>query len=110
MKTTNWLIGLLLAATLALAGCGKSDKAGAGPPKADLSKLQRAFPAPTPQMQQCLTTIATGFRYGQYADAFAALDKLAADPSATEAQKKAVAEFTEQLKKMAAGAAPAPAP
>ena len=38
-------------------------------------------------------------RYGNYPEAMADLDKIAADPSLTEPQKKLVADTIEQVKK-----------
>lgn len=105
MKTTIWLISLLIAGAFLLAACSKSEKAppSQGP---NVAKLQQAFPTPTPEIQASLAKVAFGFRYGQYPEALAELDKIAADPSLTEAQKKAVTEFSEELKKKAASPAP----
>jgi hypothetical protein len=107
MRTTNWLVGILMAGALVLGGGGKSEKPA---PSAAviLAKLQQAFPAATPEIQKSLGKIAFGFRYGQYPAALAELDNLAANPSLTEAQKQAVSGFTEEMKKMAARAAAKP--
>lgn len=110
MKMTKWIVGLSLAAALGLTGCGKSEKPPPGAvAAADLSKLQAAFPAASPEIQSSMAKIAFGFRYRDYPAALAELQKLANIPSLTEAQKKAVSDFTEQLKKLAAEAAPKPA-
>jgi len=106
MKTTNWVSGLLLAGLLGLAGCGKSDSVGDRglPPAMDLAKFQQAFPSPTPEQQSNIAKVSEGVRYGLYPNALAALDKLAADPALTEAQKKAVSDLVAGIKQTMAKA------
>ncbi len=111
--TTNIIIrisGILVAGVLVLAGCGKSDSAGdRGIPRAmDLPKFQQAFPSPTPEQQANIAKVSEGVRYGLYPNAVAALDKLAADPTLTDAQKKAVSDLLAGVKETMAKAPPAP--
>jgi hypothetical protein len=111
MKTANWMMMFLLAAGLALAGCSKAEK-----PKTmvegvaiDVPKLRELFAANTSaDVQTSLSEVAMGLRYADYPRAFAALSKLDSAPGVTDAQKKAVAEMTEQVK-LAAGKAASPA-
>ena len=100
MKTMNWFSIILVAGSLALVGCGKSDKGRAdGMPAAiDLPKFQQAFPSPTPEQQSTLEKVISGVRYRLYPEALAALDKLAADPALTEPQKKAVNDLIQGIK------------
>jgi hypothetical protein len=110
MKTINHVLLFLAVTTLALAGCGKSSKdtANAANPMTGVAILQKSFPAPSPELQASIGKIYTGIRYGEYAIAQPELDKVAADPSLNDAQKKAVSDLTEQLKKAIAAAPPKP--
>jgi ribosomal protein L10 len=110
MKMTQWIMMCLLAGALALVGCGKSE-----PPAPvqkgvaiDLPKLSEAFANATPETQTLVSAVASGVRYGEYASALAALDKLAKIPDLNEAQKKIVSEVTEQVKQVASKASAAP--
>jgi hypothetical protein len=107
----NRISGILVAGVLVLAGCGKSDSAGDRgiPPAMDLPKFQQAFPSPTPEQQANIAKVSEGVRYGLYPNALAALDKLAADPALTEAQKKAVSDLVAGVKQTMAKAAASPA-
>jgi len=105
MKLTCSLLGLALAGLLTSVGtgCKKSEP----PPQAvahdgvaiDSHKLQAAFPTPSEDLRQALRKFAMDLRYGNYPEAMADLDKIAADPSLNEAQKKLVADTIEQVKK-----------
>jgi len=110
MKTTVFLIGLIAAGALALAGCGKSDKAGAQQPSAamDFTKFRQAFPAPTPEQNQVIAKVSLGIRYRLYPDALAALAQLSGDASLTDAQKKAVSDLAGGLSQMMTNAPAAP--
>ena len=107
MKATNWLAGILAAATLGLTGCSKSPPPPAAPAiggvTIDVPKLQAAFPSPKPDVGAALEDISYGIRYEDYNKCLAALDKLANSPGLTEPQKKTVSDVTEQVKKAAAG-------
>jgi hypothetical protein len=111
MKTIHWIvIAVGLAGVLAVAGCGKKQTA---PPeqqgtKLDLPKLQEAFSKATPEAQTLVTQVLGGVRYGQHAQALAALDKLANTPGITDAQKAIVTQVTEQVKQVMSKAAGAP--
>ena len=109
MKTTNYLLMLLMAGVLALAGCGKSGKPAptARPPGVvDLGALQQAFPAPTPDILRSLDRLRFATRYRQFDAAFAELDKLAHSPNLTDPQKKAINDVTEQVKQASQAAPP----
>jgi len=117
MKLTSSLFVVVLAGLLASVGSGCSKKEQAPPPAArdgvaiDTLKLQNAFPpTSSPEVIASVRAVRSGVRYGNYIDALMALDKLAADPSLTEPQKKLVADVSEQVKQAnnnKNGAAPA---
>ena len=102
MKNTNYLLIILTAGVLALAGCGKSNEQPAPPPPAgmiDFGALQRAFPNPTPEVAASLQKLRFTARYRQFDAAMVELDKLAQLPNLTDEQKKAVNDAIEQIKK-----------
>jgi hypothetical protein len=109
MKLINYLLMVLMASVLALAGCGKSSEpqrpavAGA----IDIGKLQQAFPTVSPEVQNGFDKIRFAVRYRQFPLALAELDKLARMPGLTDVQKKAVNDFIEQVKQTINAAAPA---
>lgn len=92
---------VLMAGMLALAGCGKSDQPppSAAPPVADVAKLLEAFPSPSPEVQGSLNKVRFAVRYRQFDVALIELDKVAQIPDLTDAQKKAVDDKVEQVKK-----------
>lgn len=110
MKTTQLPILLLSAAFLALAGCGKAEADKQPTPvfdgvSVDLPKLDAAFASAGADQQGYLERIRHNFRYGLYPRALQELEKLAQAPNLTDAQKKTVAELTEQVKQVMAKAA-----
>lgn len=110
MKTTNYLFVILMAALFALAGCGKSGNPQ--PPAAatlmDISKLQQAFPSPTPEVQTSLDKFRLAMRYRQFDIALAELDKLANTAGITDEQKKAVTDKIDQVKQAVSAATAKP--
>jgi hypothetical protein len=112
MKIVNWITMCLLAGALALTGCGKKNPTptGVGGGAVDLPKLQQAFATASPDLQTAVSAVGMGIRYGEFARAFAALDKLANSPGITDAQKKIVNEVIEQVKAKANPPATPPAP
>jgi hypothetical protein len=101
MKIVHYPLLILMAGVLVLAGCGKSDKSAAQartPGMVELSDLQKAFPAPTPEASASLDKIRFALRYHQYDIVLVELDKLAHLPNLTDAQKKATDEVIEQVK------------
>jgi hypothetical protein len=110
MKTTQYLLIVLMAGGLALAGCGKSSTEKAPPPQpgvVDLGPLQNAFPDATPEVKASLDKLRFSARYGQLENELMELDKLAGLPNLTEPQKKAINDVIEQVK-AAIQARPAP--
>jgi hypothetical protein len=109
-KSTYWLSGILMAGLLAVAGCGKSEKAVAQQPSAamDFTKFRQAFPTPTPEQNQAIAKVSGAIRYRQYVEVLMALDQLGSDASLTDAQKKAVNGFIEGIKQAMTNAPAAP--
>jgi hypothetical protein len=103
MRNANWITTLLFAGVLALVGCGKKE---APTPTVqgvtvDWPKLDKAFYTASAEVRNILPEVEMGVRFRDYPRAFAALAKLDSAPGVTEAQKKAVAEVTEQVKQLA---------
>jgi hypothetical protein len=101
MKTTTYLLMVLMAGMLALAGCGKPKQPPPPPvpPVADVGKLFEAFPSPSAEVQGSLGKVRFAVRYRQLDVALVELDKLAQIPDLTDAQKKAVSDKIEQVKR-----------
>ena len=102
MKTTHWILAVLVAGSVAVGGCGKPKPPPTeigGVPVIQLSKLRDAFPTPTAAQQAGFDKMAMSLRMGDFMGTLVQLDKLAHDPSLTEPQKKLVAEVIEQVKK-----------
>lgn len=100
-----------MAGVLALAGCGKSSKPArpARPPGVvDLGALQRAFPAPTPDIRRSLDKLRFSIRYRQLDAALAELDNLAYIPNLTDPQKKAINDLSEQVEEAIKATTPKP--
>lgn len=110
MKTTQYLMIVLMAGGLALAGCGKSTKETTPTPQpgvVDLGPLQNAFPDPTPEVKASLDKLRFSARYGQLENELVELDKLVGLPNLTDPQKKVLNDIIEQVK-AALQARPAP--
>lgn len=111
MNTAKWFLMLVLAGGVAFTGCGKKEAPAptvADGVTLDIPKLREAFATANPDLQTCVSEVAQGVRYGDYARAFAGMDKLSKASGLTDAQKKIVAEVTDQLKAAAAKAPAAP--
>ena len=96
VKPTRWVSTVLTAALLAfsMAGC----KRQASQPQTleeGLTQLQAALVKASPEVQNNFYNgVQIGIRYDKYADALAALGRIASDPSLNPQQKKLVAEVT----------------
>jgi hypothetical protein len=99
MKTMQYLLVVLMAGVLALAGCGKSNKQPARTPGVpNVSDLLQAFPNPSQDVTTSLDKIRFASRYGQWEQALVELDKLSNMPNLTDEQKKAINDVIEQVK------------
>jgi hypothetical protein len=104
MKTKNWISSILAAALLAEAGCGEAQK-GPQPTiingvKVDLAKFQQAYNTAPPDVQSSVFKVTMSIRYGQYAEAVAAVEKIAKAPGLTEPQKTVATDVLQQLKQV----------
>jgi len=115
MRMTNRFAGILIAGALVLVGCGKSQQQQEGPPpvemggvKIDLPKLQQCLPADKQELHDAAGKVMMALRYGQYPEALAQLDKVAA-ADLTDAQKKVVNDVIAQVKQLMAKAPAKPA-
>jgi hypothetical protein len=96
---------MVLAGLIASVGTGcKKSEAPPPPPvrdgvAIDAHKFQDSFPNASPELKVSVRNFGMNIRYGNYENAMDTLDKIAADPSLNEAQKKLVADTIEQVKK-----------
>lgn len=101
MNAGKWLFALVAAVGLVLVGCGKSNDKGpvmqSGP--VDVNTLIQAFPNPEPAAHTSLDKIRGAIRYRDYPTALTELQNLANDAKTTDAQKKVVNDFAEQIRK-----------
>jgi len=102
MKNMKWITVSLLTVVLAFAGCSKSNQPppGAPPPAAaiDVPKLRDACASGNAEVQAAAKRTLMAIQSGNFAVAGAELERLATNPSLTDAQKKVVQEVTEQVK------------
>ncbi len=102
-----------MAGGLVLVGCSKPAQTGQqmdiNGVKVDLPKLQQTFVAERPDLQPNVSRTTMAIRYGQYDQALAELEKLAAAANLTDPQKKLISDLTEQVKQVMAKAPPKPA-
>ena len=112
MKTTMWIAGGLAVAVLLFSGCSKSNSgpeaASAQPVPVDVPKLRDTCASGAPAVKAGANRAVMALRVANHATALAELEKLAADPSLTEAQKQAVKEVSEQVKHNLALTPPTP--
>jgi hypothetical protein len=96
----------MFAATM---GCGGSNNPE--PPTTrggiDVKKLTDAFKDSPEEVRTTVDQSMLNLRYGQFGEAMAKLDGLASDSRVTDAQKSAITNTMESIKKKAEGAASA---
>jgi hypothetical protein len=100
----------MLSAMLAGFGCGKKSAPPKVQPldingvKVDLATFGEAFTGAAPELQSQVIQVRSAFRYSLYPKALEELDKLAAMPGVSDAQKKAISDLAEQVKQVIAKA------
>lgn len=102
MKFSNLIPGLLLVGTLIFVGCGKSEKPAPVENSVqiiDATSFRPAFESASPQTKAIVNDAMMSIQGVAYQKALADLDKLASLPDVTEAQKKVVANLSDQVKK-----------
>jgi hypothetical protein len=102
---------LLVICLVSFASCKKSDQAVAPDTeyngvKVEWPRLQAEFANSDPDLQKTASGAVRSIRYSLFPEALGALESLAANPKLTEAQKKLVADVTEQAKQALAKARP----
>ena len=113
MKLPIIVFALLAVCLAAFTSCKKSEQTVAPDTeyngvKVDWPKLQAEFANSDPELQKAAAMAVRHIRYSLFPEALGALERLSAGPNLTEAQKKLVADVTEQTKQ-ALAKAPAPA-
>jgi len=102
VKSSNWLIAVLLGGLLCLSGAGCKKNAASGPaktPEEAAFQLRVALGGTSQQVQNLYyDKVDPGVRYNKYQDALTALDQMSADPSLKEEQKKLITQLSDILK------------
>jgi len=93
MKLRNWCVGALLMVFVAVVGCGKSDNV-------DTSKMEQSFASSEPDVKSEADKVIAAIKAKDWAGAQAKLQDLAYNAKLTDAQKQAVMDTVEQVKKM----------
>ena len=113
MKKTTWILSILSAGLIALSGVGCKKESASRQPQTlqdGIAQLRTALATANPQVQSNLYNgVVYGVRYGKYMDTLVALDQIASDSSLNDAQKKAVNDMIEMVKKTMNSAPAAPA-
>ena len=104
---------MLVIGALVLTGCQQKPAplppATANGATVDMAGLSQALStSSSAEVKNTFADFYMRLRYQDYANATADLDKIAADPSLTDAQKKAVSDAQAAVKQMAAGASKPP--
>ena len=123
IKRSTWLVGIALAALVAVggAGCKKQEAAQIIPQyykqPVDMPKLRKTLEGKglDATVTNALRTIQMRLRYGMFPEVLMRLDKLKETPGINDAQKQVIDEVMEQVKlaaknQEAARAARQPAP
>ena len=76
----------------------------------DVFKFVQTFTNPSPEVHHSLDMVQFNIRYGNYDATLAELEKLSNDAALTEAQKRSIGEFAQQVKQKQASNPAAPAP
>ena len=114
IKPTTRILGISLAAVVALAGAGCKKQAPAqgqmvtygGVPVA-INKLRLSLATASPEAQRLLGEVTFNLRYRRYDPVLAALDKLKQMPGLSDAQKQVIDEVTQQVRQAAKNPEPA---
>lgn len=109
MRFSHWIPGLLMISALAFAGCGKSDAPAPTVSTAheiDASNFRPAFSSAKPEIKAIVDNVMMSLQGSSDKDALAGLNKLASLPDLSEAQKKVVADLSDQIKRKQAALSP----
>ena len=108
MKTAIRALAIVVCGCLAVggAGCKRQAPAHVAPQNLQegVQQLRAALTKASSEVQNnVLRGVAGNIRYGRYAEALAALDQLAGDPTLNEGQKKLVSDVSDLVKAKMAG-------
>ncbi len=111
MKRIQRLSFTLALSFLALAGCKKSELVSGHPQeyygvKVNWSRLTKDFTNASPEVQNDAYLAVRAFRYSQFPQAVAQLERVASNPGLTDAQKALVNELIDHTKQVIAKAPP----
>jgi hypothetical protein len=101
VKRIIWLTAIVLGGLLLFsgAGCKKNQIAQPKTPEEALLALRQSLVTAPREVQEILYgTVDNGIRYGKTQDAIAGLEKIAADPSLKEDQKKLATDVANMLR------------
>ncbi len=108
-KHTPWLLlGLLGAGLLAAPGCGKKEALPPTPAGVtrmygvdlEVPRLEQEFSTASPELQAVVQQIKRDCRTYRWQRVGGALERLGAEPSLTESQKKAVADLAGEVRQV----------
>jgi hypothetical protein len=110
MKPTNLFLLMLAVCSMALAGCKKAEPQESNQQfhgiNVDWPKLDAEFAGADADALASVSLVRRCFRYAQFPQALAELDRLSRNPNLTESRKKLVDNLIEQTKKAIADAPP----
>lgn len=90
MKRTMWLITMMLAAAIAVVGCGKKEGV-------DTAKVESSFATAEPATKSDVDKAVDSAKAGKYAEALASLQKVAAKAKLTPDQQQAINDLISQV-------------
>ena len=107
MKSTIWLVAVLLGSLLCFGGAGCKKKvatSGAKTPEEAAFQLRVSLANTSPQAQNLYyDKVDPNVRYGRYQEALAALDQMSNDPSLKDDEhKKLITQLADMLKSKSA--------
>ena len=95
MKKHSWILAAFAACAVTLSGCDNSS----GSAGVDPSPIQKSFATAEAGVKSAADTAVSAIKSADYSGALANLQKLAGDAKLTDAQKKAVADTIDKVKK-----------
>ena len=98
MKTSGWILTAVMAATLAMAGCGKQGSI-------DTSALQQSFKPAEAAVQASAEKVVAAIKSADYSGAMTELKTLASNAKLTPEQQQAIKDVMAQVEKAIADAA-----
>ena len=101
MKPLNWLLTTIVAATLVLTGCSKSDQQTQ---LIDTASVEKSFASAEPTLKASAQKVVSEIKAGNYQAALQELKTLGANAKLTEEQKNAITKIIADVQKAITGA------